>query len=106
MADLKINITAQDKATPTINAVGKSMASLGKTAGAAQSTLQAFATVGLPAVTHQLGALSAGLGGITGQLGLMIGAGGIGGLTAGVVQLLPQMVRFGGPVFGWAPGVG
>src|SRR4029453_18954945 len=105
MADLKINITAQDKATPTINAVGKSMASLGKTAGAAQSTLQAFATGGLPAVTHQLGALSAGIGGLAGQLGLMIGAGGIGGLTAGVVQLLPQMVRLGDQFFGWATGI-
>jgi hypothetical protein len=35
MADLKINITATDRASTTINAVGKSMANLGKTAGAA-----------------------------------------------------------------------
>src|SRR4029453_19595688 len=105
MADLKINITAQDKATPTINAVGKSMAALGKTAGGLQSSFAAFAPGGPPAGPNQLGALSAGIGGLAGQLGLMIGAGGIGGLAAGVVQLLPQMVRLGDQFFGWATGI-
>src|SRR4029434_1458880 len=95
MADLKINITAQDKATPTISAVGKSMAGLGKTAGVLQSSFAAFATGGLPAVTNQLGALSAGIGGLTGQLGLMIGAGGIGGLAARGGQLLPPLGESG-----------
>jgi hypothetical protein len=105
MADVNVKITATDRASTTINAVGKSMASLGKTAGATQAALSAFATGGLAGISGKLGALSHSLGGLAGQFGLMIGAGGIGGLTAGIVQLLPQALALSNSFVGWATGI-
>jgi hypothetical protein len=105
MADVNVKITATDRASTTINTVGKSMATLGKTAGATQAALSAFASGGLAGVTGKLGALANSLGGVAGQFGLMIGAGGIGGLTAGIVQLLPQALALSNSFLGWATGI-
>src|SRR4030095_4104292 len=105
MADVNVKITATDRASTTINAVGKSMANLGKTAGATQAALSAFGTGGLAGLSGKMGALSASLGGVAGQFGLMIGAGGIGGLTAGIVQLLPQALALSNSFLGWATGI-
>src|SRR4029453_7246803 len=67
-SELNIKITAQDKASASINNVGKSIAGLGKEVGGVQQAVQALSTGGLPGLGRAFSSLS---GMITGSAGAM-----------------------------------
>src|SRR4029453_15289154 len=84
MADLKVNIIATDKATPSINKVGQAVTSL----------------------ATQFGGLSGGIGRLATQLGGIIGAGGMAGLAVGAVTLAANIEDLRNEFADWVTGMG
>jgi hypothetical protein len=84
MADLKVNIIATDRASPSINKVGQAVTSL----------------------AQQFGGLSGGIGRLANQLGGLIGAGGMAGMAIGAVALAANLEDLKNEFADWATGMG
>jgi hypothetical protein len=87
MADsnLNIRITAQDKASASINNVSKSMAGLGKEVSSIQGAVQAFSTGGLPGLGRAFSSLSGIITGSAGAMGFL--ASGIGAAVGALTTM-------------------
>jgi hypothetical protein len=83
MADLRVNIIATDKASPSINKVGQAVTGL----------------------AQQLGALSGGLGRLSSQFGSLIGAGGMAGIGAAIAGLILNIDKLEDEFVDWALGI-
>jgi hypothetical protein len=84
MADLRVNIIATDRASPSINKVGQAVTGL----------------------AQQFGALSGGLGRLSTQLGGLIGAGGMAGIGAAIAGLILNIDKLEDEFVDWAVGIG
>src|SRR4030095_6555755 len=84
MADLRVNISATEKASPSINKVGQAVTSL----------------------AQQFGGLSGGIGRLANQLGGLIGAGGMAGMAMGAVALASNLEDLKNEFADWATGMG
>jgi hypothetical protein len=90
MADsnLNIRITAQDKASASINNVSKSMAGLGKEVSSIQGAVQAFSTGGLPGLGRAFSSLSSIITGSAGAMGFL--ASGVGAAVGALATMAIQ----------------
>jgi hypothetical protein len=84
MADSGVNIriSATDKASAQINAVGKSLSGLSKQVGSVQSAVSSLATGGIPGLAKSLSTLS---GVVSGSIPIWAGLGGIVGAAGGAL---------------------
>jgi hypothetical protein len=108
MADSEVNIkiTAQDKASPTIKAVGKELSNFGKGVGTVQQALNTFAVGTLPGATAAMGNFSSGVAQLTGKLGVLIGTGGMAGLAAAALTLGAHLEDLKNDFADWVTGMG
>jgi hypothetical protein len=74
MAEVNIKITAQDKASATINSVSKSLGGFGKQVGTVQQAVNALATGSIPGLSSSLSSLTRMISGSIGPWGLLAGA--------------------------------
>jgi hypothetical protein len=105
-SEVNIKITAQDKASPTIKAVGKELSNFGKGVGTVQQALNTFAIGTLPSATGAMGNFSSGVAQLTGKLGVLIGTGGMAGLAAAAITLGAHLEDLKNDFADWVTGMG
>jgi hypothetical protein len=105
-SEVNIKITATDKASPTIKAVGKELSNFGKGVGTVQQALNTFAVGTLPAATGAMGNFSSGIAQLTGKLGVLIGTGGMAGLAAAALTLGAHLEDLKNDFADWVTGMG
>src|SRR5262245_59256441 len=111
MAEVNVKITATDKASATFQKTARQLEQLDKqmqkvvAQGATMAKGWDIAAGSMVQAGAAFGSLGASAGKLTSELALMIGAGGIGGLSHGIVNLLPEVLRLGDAFIGWATGL-